>query len=138
MSNEISLNLKLSLSNLAVGDDGPGLGTQRLNQTGGALLWKRVIALVAGTDTDIHALIAGITTPGLCYLINQDPTNYVQWGPDNGSGALAVLGQIGPSQVVDGQTIYDATPFFRFDPTGTLRAKAHTGNCNLLVCVYQN
>lgn len=134
MSNEISLNFRLQLQNGLVTDFGPGFGAQRINQTN-AMIWKRTIALAAGVDTDVTALITGLTSNGLLYAFNLDPTNYVQWG--GGTSAIAVVGQLLPAPVVNGSPVPDAPAFFRLDPTsGKFRMKANTGNCEVLVCVY--
>lgn len=137
MANEISLNQRLSLANGLVVDPGPNMGAQRINQNN-ALLWKRTILLTAETDTNISALIAGLTTVGICYFYNLDPTNYVQWGGDTGAGAIAVIGKMLPAPLVNGSPDPDIVPMFRLDSGGMLRMKAHTGNCEVLVCVYDD
>lgn len=128
MSNEITATLNVSLNNLGLTDQGPNAGQILVNQTN-QLLFKRVINLVAGTDTSISALIAGITTYGIAYFYNLDPTNYVQYGPDN-AGAIVVLGRLRPKG--------DIPHVMRLDPATTLRMKANTGNCSVLVCVYDD
>ena len=137
MANEISLNQRLTLSNGLVTDPGPQLGSQRINQTN-PLIWKRTILLNAGADTNVSALIAGLTTVGICYFFNLDPTNYVQWGGDTGGGAIAVIGKMLPAPLVNGVPDPDICPTFRLDSGGTLRMKAHTGNCEVLICVYDD
>lgn len=127
MANEISANLRFSLKNGNINDPGPNLGTFRINQNLAAI-FKRTITLVAGVDTSISALIVGITTTGVAYLINDDPTNYFQWGGDSG-GALVVVGRVTPN---------DFPAVWRIDPGATIRAKAHTGNVQCILCVYND
>jgi hypothetical protein len=128
MANEISATLNLSLKNLGLTDPGPNLGQISINQTN-QLLFNRTVTLVAGVDTDVGALIVGLTTFGIGYLYNLDPTNYVQWGPNNG-GAINVFGRL---------TKNDIPAVFRFDPTApSLRMKANAGNCIVRVCVYDD
>ena len=73
----------------------------------------------------VSALIDNITTYGICYLWNLDTTNYVQVGPDN-AGAIVPVARLNPN---------DIPHIFRLEPGITLRAKAHTGNCKVLVAV---
>lgn len=49
-------------------------------------------ATYAVTTTDTLITLP-LTTPGWTQLRN-DGTNPIQWGPDNGSGAIAIAGQI--------------------------------------------
>jgi hypothetical protein len=137
MANEITINDLLTLANGAYKDNGPNLGSYQITQNGTGI-WKRKITLTGGSDTSISALVAGISTTGLCYIINLDGTNYVQWGGDNGSGALSVVGKLNPSVTTSGVTTYDIPARFRLDSTATLRAKAHTGNCDILICIYND
>lgn len=137
MAQEILVNTKIQLSNGALEDGGPDLGTQRLNQAS-ALLWENVVQLVANTDTQITGaggIVTNIPTQGICYMINLDGTNYVQWGPDN-AGAIVVLGRMLPFSLVNGAKVYDIAPSFRLDSGTKLRLKANTGACNVRVCVY--
>jgi hypothetical protein len=131
MSNEITVSVSAQLSNLGLTDIfQPGnIQVTQTNQE----LFRRVIALTAGSDTSLTALISGITTLGIAYLYNLDPTNYIQWGPDSG-GALVPVGRLLPRST----STPDIPAVLRLEPGITLRAKAHTGNCNLLLAVYGN
>ncbi|MDE2426775.1 MAG: hypothetical protein KGO96_12810 [Elusimicrobia bacterium] len=127
MANEISTNFQLGLINGNLNDPGPNLGQILVGQSVAAL-WKRTVTLTAAADTDVGALVAGITTAGICYIFNLDATNYVQWGPNN-AGAIDVIGKLKPK---------DIPAVFRLDPSFSLRMKANTGNCEILICIYED
>ena len=125
MANEISINCTVKLVNGDLNDPGPNIGTNQITQAL-QLLWKDVVTLTAGADTAIAP--AGLTTFGICYLVNLDQTNYVEWGPDSG-GAIKIVGQLNPN---------DSPAVFRLSPGITLRMKAHTANCKVVICIYNN
>ncbi len=55
----------------------------------------QITALTTGTDVDLSQLV----TPGLCRLMNLDPTNYVEYGiRDPGTGSFYPLGEIQPGE----------------------------------------
>ncbi|HEY2250902.1 MAG TPA: hypothetical protein VGH74_07560 [Planctomycetaceae bacterium] len=124
MANEITLTINNALKNGALADSyNPG----RIQITQAVqLLFADVVSLVAATDTVIT--FGHIVTAGLVHLINLDPTNYVEWGPES-AGALVPVGKLMPA---------DAPAIFRFDPGATLRMKAHTGACDVLVMCWNN
>jgi hypothetical protein len=132
MANEITANLRLGLANGLLTDQGPDLGSFRITQNS-PLLWKDVIP-VTTVDTNISSLIANITTVGICYFVNYDTTNYVQWGPGSG-GVLVPFGLLKPVQASGDP---EMPALFRLDPATQLRMKAHTATCKVLVCVYDD
>ena len=127
MSNEIQHSLSVSLSNSGLTDSfNPGQIQVTQNSQ---LMWQQVVDLTAGADTSITALIAGVTTYGICVMYNLDPTNYVQVGPTSG-GAIVNMIRLKPKG--------DIPAVFRLEPGITLRAKANTGNCKVLIKVYND
>jgi hypothetical protein len=60
-------------------------------------------------------------------MINTDPTNYVEWGPN--SAGIVVQGRLNPNE---------PPAVFRLSPGCSLHMKAHTGNCTVILCVYDN
>lgn len=124
MANEITVLINDALKNGGLTDSfNPG----RLQITQNVqLLFADVITLTAGVDTAVT--FGHIVTPGLCHFYNLDATNYVEWGPDN-SGAIKVIGKLQAN---------DAPAVFRFDPAASLRMKAHTGNCDVLVMCWND
>lgn len=100
MANEITYTPKLTLNNGNVIDIDLAPPAIFINQLVG-LLWKNTITLTAGVDTNLSALIEGITTYGIAYFWNLDPTNYVQLGqgvpicpPVNGALTQTVAGAL--------------------------------------------
>lgn len=59
-----------------------------------------------------------ISSPGWIQLRN-DGTNPIQWGPDNGSGAIAVVGYLLPGAVHQFQVPSSATAIRAQTTTGT-------------------
>lgn len=121
MADEISLTHRLQLANgYLLDDNNPGkiLVTQTTK-----VMFKRVV--IVGTAEE-SLTFTDITTPGICYLMNLDTTNYVQWGISTGvyPGRLKAA---------------DIPAIFRLDNSATtLYLKANTASCNVLVTVYDN
>jgi hypothetical protein len=124
MANEINLACSLRVANgsfqfaftpasLQVAQSNPGRGG--LSQT------------IPTSDTLIQGL-TDLTCNGFAVLRNLDPTNFVLWGPDNGSGAIVVLGKLLPGEYA----------VARIAPTVVLRAKADTAAVKLDVTVLEN
>ncbi len=67
----------------------------------------------------------GDLTPNLVWMQNMDTTNYVQWGM-NDSGTMKAVGRLNPGE----------TARFVLDSGVTLRMKAHTGACDVLIKGY--
>jgi len=79
---------------------------------------------VAVTSTDTSVTLP-LTTPGWCQLRNIGST-VVKWGPDNGSGAIAVAGEISPGCDAQFELPAGAT---------TIRVKTASGTSTLAVLV---
>lgn len=65
--------------------------------------------------------VADVATSGFLYMRNDDPTNFIEWGPDDGGGNIVVVGQIEPGEEV----------WFRASPAATVRVRADTAACPL-------
>lgn len=95
---------------------------------------------VAGTDTDLSEL----TEPGLCRIMNLDSTNFVEFGIwDPALQDLFVLGELLPGETYVlrlsrnlGET-YEGTGTGTTAPTRTLRFKADTAPCVVLVEAFE-
>jgi hypothetical protein len=119
MANEITLNVRLQLSNGALLDDN-NPGRIQVNQT----TQRKYSVVVSVGTTEESVTFTDISTPGVCYLRNLDATNYVQWGP----ATTVYQGRLKAS---------DIPACFRLDPGATtLYLKANTAACNVLVTVY--
>ncbi len=130
MANEISVTPNLRLANGNLTDTfQPGALSFNQNVPG---LFKDLIALTAGSDTNLSTLIGAtmLTTYGWAYFWNTDGTNYVQLGPDNGSGAIAPFCRMAKKG--------EPAHAFRLEPGITIRAKAHTGNCSIVVGIFND
>jgi hypothetical protein len=66
-------------------------------------------------------LVFGIANPAAINIYNDDPDNYVEWGPKT-AGVMALLGQLHPGQ----------SSMVHLAPGVVIRAKAHTATCKLL------
>lgn len=109
-------------------------GTFELGQTGNAqLLVDQLIpgggvpgkqtATVAGINVDLSAL----TTEGWVRIQNEDPINFVEWGPD----VVAVfhpIGKLKPGEFA----------LFRLSPGKTLHLKANSADCIVSVLVNED
>ncbi len=130
MANEITINISASLTNPAsVSGSTPQLkdqfapGSLKFNQAT-QLLWSEAVTLTAAADTAIT--FTGVTTNGWLVLQNLDTTNFVNWGPNN-AGAILSIGRL----VANG-----GVACFQLEPGVTLRMKADTGNCKVLIKVW--
>lgn len=118
MANEIQFNFLLNYSNGGATLSIPP-AAYMLNQVNGALVASGIV-LVDTSQSNIP--LGAVATPGLLVMMNLDPANYVQWGP-NVSTVLQVTGRLNP---------LGATPqpgIFVVDPTITMCWKAHTAPC---------
>lgn len=121
MADEITIRTLLNLTNGYL-DDENDIGAKRLTQTNGRI-FKRVVDVGTSEET---LTFTDITTPGWCYLINLDSTNYVQVGVSTG---------------VYFTRLKAAEPggLFRLENAATtLYLKANTATCKILVVVYDN
>jgi len=78
-----------------------------------------------GTTEEV-VTFTDITTNGLLYLENLDPTNYVQFGPTSG-GAMVVQGRLNPK---------DPPAIFRLEPGAVLRLKANVAACKVRIRIW--
>lgn len=124
MSGTIDFNASLSVSN-GLFNDQFAPQAQQIAETN--------LGVVGGThsiptaDTLIPEL-TGLTAEGLCVMQNLDATNYLTWGPDNGSGAMVVAGKLKPGEFC----------VFRLAPTVILRANADTAALLLFCRIYED
>lgn len=93
-----------------------------------------------GVDCDLSEL----TTPGLCRIMNQDETNYVEFGIfDPQTNVFYPLGEVGPGEsyvLKLSRNIleeYSGTGTGTTGPTNTLRFKANTAEVNVLVEAFE-
>lgn len=99
-----------------------------------------VSASVAGTDVDLSKL----TTPGWCFIQNQDPTNFITvgiWDP-SGGGTFFPLIEVEPST----HTVLKLSRYLQEELSGTgthatsgktLRVKADTAACRTIFDVFE-
>jgi hypothetical protein len=123
MTNEITANLRIQLSNAGLTDDfNPG--KIQITQTG-QIIFSRVVS-IATTETSVA--LTGITTPGVCYLRNLDATNYVEAGTTTTDYPIK-LRQYGVSGIPNILTLNASKT--------TLYLKANTAACKVLITVYE-
>lgn len=73
------------------------------------------------TTGGISLDVGAVGTPGLLSLRNLDPSNYVQWGPDN-AGTMKVCGRLNPN---------GEPQLFRLDPSTTFKLQANGATCKV-------
>jgi hypothetical protein len=89
-----------------------------------ALKYEEAISI---PTSDTLITFTGVTTAGWLYMLNLDPTNYVQWGPNN-AGAILVFGRMNAGEPA----------WMRIDSGATLRLKSNTAACIVLIKVWDN
>lgn len=120
MANEISHTLRLQLTNSPLRDDNdPG----RVQVTQTALGMSSQV-LTIGTSEETVSL-GDISTPGWCYLVNCDSTNYVEVGFSTGVYGIRLKAG-------------EPAHCFRLNSGVTIYAKANTAACKVLFKVYEN
>lgn len=82
--------------------------------------------VVVGTAEEVISM-GDIVTAGWCTFHNLDTTNYVQWGPTS-AGAMVVAGRLKPGESYP----------FRLEPGISLRMKANTAPCKVLVKILED
>lgn len=94
-----------------------------------------ITCTTAGTDVDLSEL----TTPGLCRIMNQDPTNYVEIGIWEPTGSIFYpLMELLPGESFVFRLSrnvleqYSGTGTGTTGPTNTLRIKANGASCVVL------
>lgn len=117
MANEISVTTGLQIQNGT--SKRPSNQETKLFDQATAGIGERTYA-VTTTDTAIDLPQA---TPGWTQLRN-DGSNPIQWGPDNGSGAIAVAGQVSAGATHQVQLPSSATQ---------LRVRTTTGSSTLSI-----
>ncbi len=124
MSNEIQLSIVVRVANPPFQDmvnPGQVLVDQTNVGQGG------YVSSIPTSDTAVPGL-TGLTANGYAVLQNLDETNYVVYGPDNGSGAIVPFGKLKPGEIA----------VLRIAPTVVLRAQADTAAVKLLAKVYED
>jgi hypothetical protein len=122
MANELRFTGATSLVNGSLTDTTP-LETLLVTQSLGALLSK----VVSVTTSESDLTTAEITTLGWAFLRNLDSTNYVQYGPKSG-GAMVAMGRLKAGEWA----------LLRLEPGITLRWKADTATCQVLVKIFND
>ncbi len=123
MADEITVLCKLKVKN----------GTLDLNYTSGSVQFDQAAARggnpgTVNIGTSDEALALGdITTPGWCYMINLDATNYVDIGPED-TGAIVPFLRLEPGEPA----------LMRLSPSVTVRGQANTAACNVYVAVLED
>lgn len=128
MADEFTLSINLRLANGSF-KDSFNPGALAIDQAA-AGKWSNVVNI--GTSEE-DVTLAELTTEGICVLQNLDATNYVEWGKKDGSNNMQAIGRLGPT------TNDGACPVavFGFNPGATLRMKANTAACEVLITVYE-
>ena len=120
MANEITALAKFTLDNGSLKyTSNPG--SIQIDQTT-ARMFASVVTV--GTTEEVVAF-GDVAAPRVCVMQNLDATNYCEWGPTD-SGAMVVAGRLRPSSIASQ---------FEIDPGITLRMKANTSACDVLVIV---
>ena len=120
MANEITALAKFALDNGSLKyTSNPG--SIQIDQT-----TARMFASVVTVGTTEEVVTFGdVSAPRVCVMQNLDATNHCEWGPTS-SGAMVVAGRLRPASVASQ---------FEIDPGITLRMKADTSACDVLVIV---
>ncbi|TWT57260.1 hypothetical protein KOR42_06180 [Thalassoglobus neptunius] len=124
MANEIKINLNGTVQNGVLKD------TITL---GGEVLYDQATpggpnpgsVSVGTSEQDIS--FAGLTSPAFVFLRNTDDTNFVKYGPKNGSNVMEELGRLRPGGFA----------FLELAPSVTLRMVSDTAVCLVLVQGYE-
>ncbi len=100
----------------------------------------RVLAAVLGTDVDLSQ----ITTPGLAWLMNLDPTNFVEYGLwDESTNVFYVIGELLPGECFTLRLSRHMLVSYQGSSTVAgvdwvrLRLKADTAACECWVDVFE-
>lgn len=119
MANEISVTSGIQVTN----------GTSKRPSNQESKLFDQATAGIGESTVSVSItdtlVTLPITTPGWCQLRN-DGSNPIQWGPDNGAGAIAIAGQISAG----------ATHQIQLPSTVTgIRVKTTTGTSTLAIII---
>lgn len=83
--------------------------------------------LVGTSEEEID--FGDVSTEGLLWMRNVDPTNYVTWGPQVGTGNMQPLGRLHPG---------GAPAIFRVEPGVVILAQADTAACKVDVVLLED
>jgi len=120
MSDEVKVTASLEIINDTFRLEKTGRTTLTFDQTtkGGGVPGTITIP-AADTVVDLSDL----GTEGWLWMKNLDATNYVSWGPDNGSSAIAKVGRLEAGEPA----------LFRLEPGLTLRMQANVAPCQVQI-----
>ena len=123
MANEITILTQMSRQHATKTNDNHTTGLRRI----------AVTQTATGQDDRKHTIgtseesitFTDIATNGWCVMVNDDATNYVQWGFATGvyGGRMRAVETAGP---------------FRLEPGATLYLKANTANCKVRIAHYED
>lgn len=119
MANEISESVALGLANGTLNFQ-VAYESKTVTQNAALVIAKTVSVTTAEANIDT----TGITTLGICYIKNIDPTNYVKAGPSSG-GAMVEAIRLKPGE----------ENLFRLAPGVTWRWVADTATCKVYIVV---
>jgi hypothetical protein len=122
VANELQFTGGTTLANGSLMDSIP-LQTLLVTQSSAALLAK----VVAVTTSEADLTTTEIATLGWAWIQNLDTTNYVQYGPKSG-GAMVAMGRLKAGEWA----------LLRLEPGITLRWKADTATCQVLVKIFND
>jgi hypothetical protein len=123
MANELTVNVKAALSNAGHKES---FEVQNLRVTQAAVGAHAPVVAVGTSEEDLA--VGDIGTLGWLFMKNLDPTNYVTWGPKNGSNVMQALGRIDPGECVA----------LRLSPGITIRWQANTAACKVKVLLLED
>jgi len=123
MADEFTYSINLRLNNLPLRETyNPGA----ISVTQAGVGKFSSVVNVGTTEEDVT--LSDITTEGVTVLQNLDATNYVEWGKKDGSGNMQAIGRLKAGEI---------PAVFGFAPGATLRLKADTATCDVLITVYE-
>lgn len=123
MANEITFNFSGQLANGSLKDLFQP-STLLITQTT-ALADVQTATVLSASEGDIA--FASVTTNGYLIMQNLDSTNFVQYGPKSG-GVMIATGKLKAGEIA----------IWRMMTGVTLRMKADTANCKVMIRAYNN
>ncbi len=138
MSSEISFSYTLRMSDL--NKNYQQTRTEDREGTKKGPVPGAITVPTAGINIDLSQL----TTPGWAVFINEDATNYVEWGiKEPATGFFYPIGEIGPGKeqpIFFSRNLlqeYTNTGTGTSAPTNYLHFKANTDSCNVSIEAYE-
>lgn len=125
MANEISQQIRLSATNGNFVLPAIGTTKQITQTTRGGGVPGQITAVETGEGTLIDVSTLGLTATGVVYLKNTDPTNFVEYGPDDGAAAIVPFGKLKPGEEAS----------FRLKPGVDWWIRADTAPCKVTVII---